>query len=39
MGDSLNLSKRLNQQTDDEYYQLQKLFSGEDVTNNLENFM
>ena len=31
MGDSLNPTKRLDQQTDDEYYQLRILFSGVDI--------
>ena len=31
MGDSLNPTKRLDQQTDDEYYQIRRLFSDIDV--------
>ena len=31
MGDSLNPNKRLDQQTDDEYYQLQRLHSSIDI--------
>ena len=31
MGDSLNPDKRLEEQTDDEYYQLRILFSGVDI--------
>ena len=31
MGDSLNPTKRLDQQTDDEYYQIRRLFSSVDI--------
>ena len=31
MGDSLNPDKRLEDQTDDEYYQLRRLLSGVDI--------
>ena len=31
MGDSLNPTKRLDQQTDDEYYQIRRLFSDVDI--------
>ena len=35
MGDSLNPDNKLDDQTDDEYYQLQRLYNGID----LEEFM